>query len=188
MPSTTTCIVILFECTLNSIHIDDLRGSHVGTIHLAGKPQRCVSVRCSAICTTVLPVWSLKGGDECESTFPPLNQLTTLAASCVCVQPDYSCPEMSQTLASGSEHTLSLTRDPDNTERHTLLSHIAPVCFSVVFASLLGSDLPTTAGTPPQQVLASASLISICIFILFLRWSPSVAETPYLHFYLVHHN
>lgn len=42
-------------------------------------------------------------------------------------QPDYSCPEMSQPHASGSEYTLSLTRDPDNPERHTLLSRTAPV-------------------------------------------------------------
>lgn len=141
-PQTTACIVIPLGLMVNSICWDDLRGSHVGKLQSAGKSWCCVSVHCSAVCTAVLPVWSLKGRDECEFTFPPAQTTHNTG----CLQPDYSCPEMSQTLASGSEHTLSLTRDPDNTARHTLLSHIAPACCSVVFASLLGRDLPTTAG------------------------------------------
>lgn len=88
---------------------------------------------------------------------------TPLLAFFSCAQPDFSCPETSQPHGCRSD-TLSLTRDPDNTTRHTLcrvhqqLSHLV--------LSLPSSwQWYTAQHKTAQQVLIFAFLtLSVCVF------------------------
>lgn len=72
---------------------------------------------------------------------PADTQGTPLLALFSCAQPDYSCPETSQPHGCRSD-TLSLTRDPDNTARHTLCRIYTNNCLILCCCCpLLGSDI-----------------------------------------------
>lgn len=98
----------------------------------------------------------------------------TYSTACLlpCAQSDYSCPEMSQPHASGSEYTLSLTRDPDNADRHTLLTCTTPVQSCVVFIFSLAVIYPITGGSHNRCSLMfySSITVGVHLYIFPLSW------------------
>lgn len=98
-------------------HTDELRARHDGfRLCQCSVLAPCVIIWC--VCLLVgLPVWSHQSfyrGVEVSpppSQPPPLSVLSPLPCLLPSAQPDYSCPEMSQPHASGSENIHSHWRE-----------------------------------------------------------------------------
>lgn len=170
MPSTTALILSPLSDTHLTTHTE-MTSALVMFERLSqlGQPQRCAPALCVMLFGVFVWWCFLFGAISPLRRSPPPNLLHYLQP---CAQPDYSCLEMSQPHASGSDYTLSLMRDSDNAERHTLLSCAAPVYSGVVFASSSAVIYPIAAGShnkcSPSFYSRHTVGVCLCIFLTFL--------------------
>lgn len=163
MPSTKALIVSAFQTVKK---YDDLSASHVGLSQLASLSATFLLLSCY-----LMHSYASACSRRSRTQLPHPPSSTPLPAFCHTFSQITAASRCPRHLPADLS-TLSLMRDPDNTERHAPLSRVAPVWSRAVFASC-SAVIYVPSGRLTQQVLSPVLLVSH-------SWEPSSSFLIYL--------